>query len=202
MEEDVRNLTTEVLLAGFGGALAVFILGAFREWWREERESEGLLRLLLDEIDHNDEVTRTIGEMTDDLLGSDDFPSLSTESRHDAQGRAAALLPDELSVTLNRYYSLLQTTLTLREFKNRGNERMNRGMTEMYSELFGREFARSRNPWNDYLKATQDAQERARERIHAYLARPWDERLLVRLSRWLERLVERTRRGRKEPDGS
>jgi hypothetical protein len=72
----------------------------------------------------------------------------------------------------------------------------------MYSELFGREFARSRNPWNDYLKATQDAQERARERIDAYSARPWDERLLVRLSRWLERLVERTRRGRKEPDGS
>ena len=48
MEEDVRSLTTEVLLGGLGGALAVFILGGFREWWREEREREGLLLLLSD----------------------------------------------------------------------------------------------------------------------------------------------------------
>src|SRR5215217_1236069 len=107
-------MTTEVLLAGFGGALAVFILGAFREWWREEREREGLLRLLLAEIDHNDEVMRTIGEVTNDLLGSPAFPLLSTETWRDAQGRAAALLPDGLSVTLTVYYSLLETSLTLR----------------------------------------------------------------------------------------
>jgi hypothetical protein len=35
VEEGVRSLTTEVLLAGFGGAFLVFILGAFREC-REE----------------------------------------------------------------------------------------------------------------------------------------------------------------------
>ena len=53
-----------MLLSGAVGAMIVFVLGALREWWREERE--GLLRLLLAEIDHNAQVEHTIGE---NLLG-------------------------------------------------------------------------------------------------------------------------------------
>lgn len=87
-------MTTDVLLAGLGGALLVFLLGLFREWWREERE--GLLWLLLAEIDHNAEVERTIGEGTWDLLSSEEFPKVSTDTWRDVEGRAAALLPDDL----------------------------------------------------------------------------------------------------------
>jgi hypothetical protein len=116
-------VTTEVLLSGAVGALIVFLLGAFREWWREEREREGLLRLLLAESDHNAEVIRTIGEGTDDLLGSEDFTKVSTDTWRDVQGRAAALLPDDLFATLNVYYSPLQTLLTLRAFENSVSER-------------------------------------------------------------------------------
>jgi hypothetical protein len=186
--EVVRALSTEVLLAGFGGALAVFILGAFREWFREEREREGLLRLLLAEIDHNDEVARTIGETTWDLLSSEDFPSMTAETWRDVQGRAAALLPDDLSATLNSYYALLSTLLTLLTFSNRSNQRANRAIRKAASELLGREFPASRNPWDEYLSATLQAQDRARAQIGAYLALQWNERLLVRLFRWLERL--------------
>ena len=72
-----------------------------------------------------------------------------------------ALLPVELSVELNCYYSALQTLLTLLAFENRDNERVNRALVQMHSELLGMEFARSRNPWHDYLTATLHAQDRA-----------------------------------------
>ena len=202
MEEDVRSLTTEVLLGGLGGALAVFILGGFREWWREEREREGLLLLLLAEINHNEEVARTIGEVTWDLLSSKDFPSMSTETWRNVQVRAAALLPDDLSVTLNGYYAPLQTMLTLLTFENLPNERTAREIRRVASEMLKREFPATRNPWNEYLKATLEAQEQAQERINAYLARPWDERLRIRVVRWLERLGGRLRRGREKPDST
>jgi hypothetical protein len=187
-------VNADVLLAGFGGALLVFLLGALREWWREEREREGLLRLLLAEIDHNDEVARTIGETRDDLLGSPDFPSMTTETWRDVQGRAAALLPDDLATALNDYYSALQTLLTLLTFDDLINQRTNRATRQMFSEMLEREFPASRNPWNDYLNATLARQERARAEIDAYLKLPWDQRLLLRLVRWLERLGRRVRR--------
>ena len=186
-------MTTDVLLAGFGGALAVFVLGAFREWWREEREREGLLQLLLAEIGHNDEVARTVGETTRDPIGSPNFPSLTAETWRDVQGRAAALLPDDLFAALNRYYSPLQTLLTLLTFEDRDNERVNRAMMQMHSELLERDFAGARNPWNDYLNAMLEAQDRARARIDAYLVLPWDDRLLLRLVRWLKRLGRHVR---------
>jgi hypothetical protein len=179
-------LTSEALLGGLGGALAVFLLGAFREWWREEREREGLLRLLLAEINHNAEVTRTIGETTWDLLSSPDFPNLTTETWREVQGRAAALLPDELSITLNGYYSPLQTLLTLLAFEKRINERTNREIRRAYAEMTGKEVPATRNPWNEYLRATLDAQERARERIIKYLTLRWDDRLLLRVRWWVE----------------
>jgi hypothetical protein len=202
VEEGVRSLTTEVLLAGFGGAFLVFILGAFREWWREEREREGLLRLLLAEFDHNDEVARTIGETTWDLLSSPDFPSITDKTWRNVQGRAAALLTDDLSVTLNGYYAPLQTLLTLLTFSNLSNERTNRVIREAYTEMTGKEVPANRNPWNEYLDATLKAQDRARERINSYLARPWDQRLLLRLVGWLERLGWRLRRDREETNGN
>jgi hypothetical protein len=34
VEEGIRILASEVLLGGLGGALAVFMLVALREWWR------------------------------------------------------------------------------------------------------------------------------------------------------------------------
>lgn len=109
------------------------------------------------------------------------------------------LLPDDLSVTLNDYYAPLQTLLTLLTFNNLSNERTNRVVREAYTEMTGKEVPANRNPWNEYLNATLEAQERVRVQINAYLARPWDQRLLLRLVRWLERLGSRLRRGREEP---
>ena len=57
-------------------------------------------------------------------------------------------------------------------------------------------------PWNEYLNATLEAQERARVQINGYLARPWDQRLLLRFARWLERLGWRLRRDREETNGN
>ena len=64
-------MSPKVLLFGLVGALLVFVLGALREWWRNERERRGLLRLLLAEIEHNAEVVRTIWESgKPSLIGS------------------------------------------------------------------------------------------------------------------------------------
>jgi hypothetical protein len=90
VEEADRGVSPEAiaaLLGGLGGAVAAFLLGGFREWWREEREREGLLRLLLAEIDRNAEMERTIGETTDDLLGSPNFRHLTAETWRGTQGR-------------------------------------------------------------------------------------------------------------------
>jgi hypothetical protein len=184
--EGVRGLISEGLLGGLGGAIAVFLLGAVREWWREEREREGLLRLLLAEIDHNAEVERIIGETTWDLLGSPEFPKLTTETWRRVQGRAAALLPDDLSVALNGYYSALQTLQTLVTFEKRDDHRMAREIRRGYTALTGKEVPANRNPWDEYLKATLEAQERTRAGIERYLALRWDDRLLQRVRRWVE----------------
>jgi hypothetical protein len=56
VEEAVRGVAVDVLLSGLVGALLVFVLGIVREWWRNEREWRGLLRLLLAEIKHNAEI--------------------------------------------------------------------------------------------------------------------------------------------------
>ena len=53
---DLGTVNAEVLLAGSVGALAVFVLGIIREWWRNECERRGLLVLLLAEMEHNAEV--------------------------------------------------------------------------------------------------------------------------------------------------
>lgn len=175
-------------MAGSVGALAVFILGLVREWWRNEQERRGLLRLLLAEIDHNAEVVTTIGEGTWDLLSSSDFPSIQTATWHDTRVRAAHLLPEDLSKALNGYYSPLQNLLTLLTFRNRTNERTNREIRGKYAELTGKEVPGSRNPFNEYLEKMLLAQDDAKNQITAYLAITQGERLLLTIFDWLNRL--------------
>ncbi len=126
----------------------MFFMGWFREWWREERERCGLLRVLLSELEHNAEVVRTVWEGTWDLLSSPDLPSLRTETWRNVQGRAAALLPGYLAAPLNGYYSALHTLLTLLAFEKRANEHANREIRRAYSELTGKEVVGARNPWD------------------------------------------------------
>ena len=77
----------ETLLPGLAGALLAFMLGVVREWWRNEQERRGLLRILLGEIEHNDEVVRTIarrkGEQAVDWLVTPDLQSLKVETWRD-----------------------------------------------------------------------------------------------------------------------
>jgi hypothetical protein len=50
------------IVLGAIGALLVFLLGILREARRNDREKLRLLRLLLAEIEHNTEVSETLGE--------------------------------------------------------------------------------------------------------------------------------------------
>src|SRR3712207_1308457 len=93
----VLGMSPEVLLSGLVGALLVFVLGALREWWRNERERRGLLRLLLAEIEHNAEVVRTVWESgKPSLIGSPNIRLMTSRTWRDTQARAAQLLPDDL----------------------------------------------------------------------------------------------------------
>jgi len=89
-----KNRTWTSLLSGFVGARIMFGLGVLREWWRNEQEWQGLLRLLLAEIDHNSEVVRTItdrsGKRPVDWIGHPDLPSMKVVVRRDLRGRAPA----------------------------------------------------------------------------------------------------------------
>jgi len=156
-------VTGWALFSGALGALLVFFLGILRERWRNSLEEEGLLRLLLAELDHNEEVSRAIGESTTnlrDILGSPNLPAMRLATWHSARGRATQLLPRKLGEVLLNYYSVLQTLLTLRGFKKRQNDYMNRLLRQQ------------RNPYEDYPKRMLTAQKEAREQIKEYLERP------------------------------
>src|SRR5215207_2863155 len=112
-------MNPEVLLAGFVGAVLVFLLQFVWRLWQDDRERRALLRLLRAEIEHNVEVTNTIGERTWDLLSSPDLHSIRSVTWRDVQVRAALLLPRDLIDALNDYYSPLQRVLTLLTFHNR-----------------------------------------------------------------------------------
>ncbi len=191
-------MSAEVLLAGSVGALAVFVLGVVREWWRNERERRGILRLLLAEIGHTAEVCRTIGETTWDLLSAPELTSMRVGTWSDCRVRAAQLLPEYLTQGLNDYYDSLQNLLTLLTFPNKGEERMGREIKRDFVEKTGKQVTGSgkqitgfRNPWNDYLGMTLDAQERPRGLIETYLDRTWTDNLLASAVLWLERQQRR-----------
>jgi len=99
MHVDLGAVSAEVLLAGSVGALAVFVLGIVREWWRNERDRRGLLLLLLAELEHNTAVIQTVSERVgpdrpiEDLIGNINLASLKMHTWSKMRGRAAALLP-------------------------------------------------------------------------------------------------------------
>lgn len=66
---------------------------------------------------------------------------------------------------MNGYFSPLQALLTLLKFRHRSAERAGRAIKQKYTEQTGKKVPASRNPWDEYLKATLDAQDQARESI-------------------------------------
>jgi hypothetical protein len=117
VEEGVRRMNPEVLIAGSVGALLVFLLGAWRERRRDEKARRGLLQLLLGEIEHNVEVLRLIEETEPrGVAGMRVTPEISafqTEIWQETRTRAAQLAPSGLFRDLYRYYSSLEATLSL-----------------------------------------------------------------------------------------
>ena len=178
-----------MLLSGFLGALLVFALGAVREWWRSEHERRGLLRLLLAEIKHNAEVIRTIAERLgqefppEDLIGHPDFRTLKTRTWVGVQGRAAALLPDDLLEMVQGYYSPLEALLALAGFANMSGDSFDRTLRALIQEERPSwKVAATRNPYVEQLEGFLEAQESAPAKIEAYLARPlWGPLVLTAL---------------------
>jgi hypothetical protein len=161
------------LVSGLVGALLVFIFQAVIEAWRNKREKLGLLRLLLAEIEHNAEVTNTIGERKRDLLDSPDLlRSIKTETWQDVRKGATRLFPATLTEALNDYYSPLETLLTLLQFENRESDMADRWFRgTMKEQAPEKEVALTRNPYYEYRDRALQAQEKAQKRIEKYLQR-------------------------------
>ncbi len=163
------------LLSGLSGALIVFFLGVGREWWRNDRERLGLLRLLLAEVERNAEVVTSARKGEQVSLTSADLPHMKLETWRAVRGRVAQLAPRGLTETLNNYYSALDTLLTLLALP---------GMKEKYTGallITGLEQARgragTRNPYLEYAELTFARQDQARKRLTAYLDLTWWRRL-------------------------
>jgi hypothetical protein len=185
-----------VLLSGFAGAFLVFVLGIFREWWRDERERRGLLRLLGAEIDHNEVVVSTIaerrGDRIEDWIGHPDLPSMKAETWRDVRERAAALLPADVLAAVKGYYSPLETSLTLLQFQgvvNDSGDRWLRGEIKRVKPEWN--VAATSNPYREYLEKALTAQKAARDRINGYLALSMVDTLKLGGARWLERRKSR-----------
>ncbi len=167
------------LLSGFVGALVVFVFGALREWWHEEQERRGLLRLLRTEIEHNGEAIRTVADRMnseqpfEDLIGHPHFSTQKVRTWENVQERAAALLPEDLLVELDAYYAPLDTLLTLVRFPNMVSDSFDRrlrgGIKETIPEW---SVAATRQPYQEQLRKLLAAQERTPAKIELYLSRP------------------------------
>jgi hypothetical protein len=185
------NGTPWALLSGFAGALLVFVLGIVREWWRNERERRGLLRLLLAEIEHNAVVVNTIaerrGQRTLDWIGHPDLPSMKAETWRDVRDKAAALFPSDLLEAVNGYYSPLETSLTLLRFPDAMSDSADRWLRGEIKQVKPEwDVAATENPYRDYLEQTLAAQDAARDRIKGYLALSVADALLLSAARLLK----------------
>ena len=174
------------MLSGLIGALAVFILGWLREWWRNERERRGLLRLLSSEIQHNSIVAEIVRDSGKSLLSSPAASSMTAETWRESRESALSLPPDLLE-DLDDYYRPLEILLTLRGLPGMEEERLERLKRQMLGEALGQEFVRSRDPWGEYERVMLDAQELAQARIGEYLAYPPWGRPFLKVGGWLKR---------------
>jgi hypothetical protein len=98
----------------------VFVLGVIREEWRNDRERLGLLlRLLLAEIRHNAGVMRrTREESRLEQIGSMKLSHMKIETWRATQTRAVQLVPSELLICLEDYYTPLETLLTRLKYED------------------------------------------------------------------------------------
>lgn len=194
VEAGVRRVSLEVLLSGLIGALLVFLLGALREWWRDEQERRGMLMLLLAEISHNGEVIRTVqdrinpDQAMEDLIGHTNFSTQKVRTWDNVQERAAALLPDYLMAALDEYYAPLETLLTLVHFPNMASDSFDRTLRGEIQEMKPAwSVTATRQPYREQLQKLLDAQASTLAKIEEYLAQPRWGPLFLRADRWARR---------------
>ena len=171
-------MNPEVLVAGSVGALLVFLLGAWREWRREEKARRGLLQLLLGEIEHNMEVLQLIQETEPRAVAgtraTPEITAFRTEIWQETRIRIAQLAPSELFSDLYRYYSSLEAALSLFRLTSTLDSSA-RGLVEHIIEDFfkgGQDHERSgqdRLIW--YLAMALEAQDQVRDQVAKYLSR-------------------------------
>ena len=158
------------------GALLVFGLGVLREWNRNTLERQGLLRLLLSEIEHNAELVDQIRDAKWGSMLSPDVTAMKTETWRAARTRVAQLLPLELLKDLDCYYSLLETMLVLLSLSRKDEEMKVRLIRGVIRGEMGEDYVNSGDPFGRYLGRTLEAQERARGRLKEFLKvnRRWE----------------------------
>lgn len=156
-------------VGGFVGSYAAHRLRERADGKREERERDGVLRLLLAEIKHNVEVVNTAQQDRPGLVGSPNLSYMKTETWRATRVRSTQLVPRELLGCLEDYYTPLETLLTLLKFE--GPQRKSAGdrwLRAALAERFGEEQV-ALDPPVRYAMRTLDAQRRAKDQITEYL---------------------------------
>ena len=159
----------KVLLSGVLGALLVFLLGIFREWWRNEQERRGLLRLLLSEVRHNAELVALVRKSGDGTIKLTDIAAMKAEVWRESRARAARLLPLEMLLDLDSYYSRLETLLSLRHLTLSTEMMQGRWTLAVIEGKMDEEVQWSTSPTTWYLARTLEAEDIAQSSIKGYL---------------------------------
>jgi len=159
----------KVLLSGVLGALLVFLLGIFREWWRNEQERRGLLRLLLSEVRHNAELVALVRKSGDGTIRLTDIAAMKAEVWRESRARAARLLPPEMLLDLDSYYSRLETLLSLRHLTLSTEMMQGRWTLAVIEGKMDDEVQWSTSPTTWYLARTLEAEDIAQSSIKGYL---------------------------------
>ena len=159
----------KVLLSGVLGALLVFLLGIFREWWRNEQERRGLLRLLSSEVRHNAELVALVRKSGDGTIRLTDIAAMKAEVWRESRARAARLLPPEMLLDLDSYYSRLETLLSLRHLTLSTEMMQGRWTLAVIEGKMDDEVQWSTSPTTWYLARTLEAEDIAQSSIKGYL---------------------------------
>jgi hypothetical protein len=159
----------KVLLSGVLGALLVFLLGIFREWWRNEQERRGLLRLLLSEVRHNAELVALVRKSGEETIRLTDIAAMKAEIWRESRARAARLLPPEMLLDLDSYYSRLETLLSLRRLTLSAEMMQGRWTLAVIEGKMDEEVQWSTSPTTWYLARTLEAEDIAQSSIKGYL---------------------------------
>jgi hypothetical protein len=160
----IFGIASDVLFAGFAGALFVFVLQRLWELVRREQERRGIMRLIYAELRHNEQELHYFKSDPQGAIRDPRINALSVNVWHSTRARLAQLLPASSVEVLALYYLLLETLQNVARYRVYPQERQQRSelldvILEQEKEavaVAGKHAKRDLPSWRELLRLDRD----------------------------------------------